>query len=773
MRWRSVLSGRLVGSIGIASWPSWPRFVRHAGGIFLGHQGGSFGFGLASSRLWIPFATSDQSQREQGSNAGSKPQGQLWHGALGSAKTPPCVFCEGSHYHDECAKVTDLNQRTVAIRKSGRCFNCLRLGHTVSYCTVEKKCFYCSKVGAHHSSICPQRDTVKAERANMSIDQNLRDLTTDPGQLAIDEKTVMKTALVMVSNPNNPQDPIKVRLFFDTGTSRSYVTPRSAKRLKLAPCHERVLFINRFGDPNDPPLEIATETAKIDFKALNGDTIRLSVEISDKTLQRMSKVSILPEVLQKLPNVPLSDQPLPANTPVDVDIMIGNDYYDDLIGPGRIDIGGGFRLIQSDFGWIMSGRLPEDDSQRRDELSHLILPDERRGHNLYKEAPVMLEDLFSLESIGIKQEPNPISDDQALEMFLKTVKFEDGRYQVTWPYKNIAVDLPTNYSLAQRRLRSLLNRCHAKNRFDFLEQYDQVMRTQLEKGITEIVTDLSTPHRVHYLAHHGVETPSRTTKLRIVFDASAKESRDRPSLNEAMHRGQVFLENIVSLLLRFRDYPIAIIADIEKAFLQVGLQESERDVTRFLWVRDFRQPPTGDNLQTLRFLRVSFGIVASPFLLGATLVYHLKKAQTPTALKTANDIYVDNVVTGVASASEAMEYYRETKLLFREAGMNLREYSSNDSEFMTSVPEVDRVDDRRVKVLGIIWDRVDDTLRIKAPDKMTEPATKKTLLSDLFKVFDPLGLAVAVTIRGRMLLQRVTKQRCSWSSPLPADVANE
>ena len=80
------------------------------------------------------------------------------------------------------------------------------------------------------------------------------------------------------------------------------------------------------------------------------------------------------------------------------------------------------------------------------------------------------------------------------------------------------------------------------------------------------------------------------------------------------------------VLLRFRTYYIAILSDIEKAFLQVGIQESERDVTRFLWFKDPTRPDkVNGNLCVYRFCRVPFGIICSPFLLEATLQYHLKQ----------------------------------------------------------------------------------------------------------------------------------------------------
>ena len=117
-----------------------------------------------------------------------------------------------------------------------------------------------------------------------------------------------------------------------------------------------------------------------------------------------------------------------------------------------------------------------------------------------------------------------------------------------------------------------------------------------------------------------------TTKVRIVYDASVKASKDVKSLNECLYQGPITFPNMCNILLRFGVYPIAILADIEKAFLQIGVQEHDRDMTRFLWYTDPTKPEKIEgNLSIYRFCRVPFGIVCSPFLLEGTLRFHLKR----------------------------------------------------------------------------------------------------------------------------------------------------
>ena len=134
------------------------------------------------------------------------------------------------------------------------------------------------------------------------------------------------------------------------------------------------------------------------------------------------------------------------------------------------------------------------------------------------------------------------------------------------------------------------------------------------------------PHK-HYLPHHAVVTPAKTTtKVRVVYNASDKTRQANKSLNECLRRGPVMPPNLCGLLLKFRFSPIAVVGDIEKAFLSVGLQPADRDVTRFLWLKDPNNTNLENNTQIYRSCRVPFGVISSLFLLSATITYHLQKS---------------------------------------------------------------------------------------------------------------------------------------------------
>lgn len=107
-----------------------------------------------------------------------------------------------------------------------------------------------------------------------------------------------------------------------------------------------------------------------------------------------------------------------------------------------------------------------------------------------------------------------------------------------------------------------------------VKQYGDIIDDQLKKGVIEKVPNCSNHSKKHYIPHHAVVNPAKaTTKMRIVYDASAKTKKENKSLNQCLHKGPVLLHDLVGILLRFRLNKIVLVSDIEKAFLQVGLTE--------------------------------------------------------------------------------------------------------------------------------------------------------------------------------------------------------
>ncbi|CAC5360795.1 unnamed protein product [Mytilus coruscus] len=224
--------------------------------------------------------------------------------------------------------------------------------------------------------------------------------------------------------------------------------------------------------------------------------------------------------------------------------------------------------------------------------------------------------------------------------------------------------------------------------------------------------------------------------------------------------------------MRFRLDKIAMVADMEKSFLQVGLQEDERDVTRFMWLKDCANTYVErQNIQEYRFCRVPFGVISSPFLLAATIEHHVDMYNTPIADKIMNNIYVDNLISGCASVQEALKFYSGAKYIFKEAAMNLREWISNSSSINELLPASDKTDVLQVSVLGHIWNIEDDKVAVKSSKFTVCPGktTKRRTLMELAKIFDPIGLFSPIIISGKMFLQDLWKRNLKWDHELSTE----
>ena len=145
--------------------------------------------------------------------------------------------------------------------------------------------------------------------------------------------------------------------------------------------------------------------------------------------------------------------------------------------------------------------------------------------------------------------------------------------------------IPDNFSTAKSRLNSLQRKFEKEP--SLFENYSDIIEDCKSQGIIEEVKDSGKLGNVHYLSHQPVVRTERdTTKLRIVFDASSKTSNE-PSLNQLLHSGPCLLPLLYDILLRFRLRKFAVTSDIKQAFLQIELDVTHGDFTRFLWFSNF------------------------------------------------------------------------------------------------------------------------------------------------------------------------------------------
>ena len=166
-------------------------------------------------------------------------------------------------------------------------------------------------------------------------------------------------------------------------------------------------------------------------------------------------------------------------------------------------------------------------------------------------------------------------------------RLDDGTYSTRLPWKSHQLaPLPLNKGLTLKRLQSTTRKLE---RMGKLDEYHTVMVQQLEEGILELVPEVHTGKVIHYIPHQAViREEAESTKMRIVYDCSAKQNPQAPSLNDCLEVGPPLQPAIFDILLRNRMKPFCITGDIKKAFLEIKISPEDRDALRLLWYKQFK-----------------------------------------------------------------------------------------------------------------------------------------------------------------------------------------
>ena len=699
------------------------------------------------------------------------------------AKPLKCSFCADPHFNADCTKYNTPESRKKRLGELGCCYICLRAGHLAKKCPKgRRQCTSCGKT-SHHRLLCQVNPSSKStpnkkEQNTVAKEAPTSTVVTASSAAMKSTEIVLQTALVQFDG----DEPICARILFDTGSHRSYISSPLVERLKLPTARSETLSVSTFATTSAYRMTCAV--VQFDLPLSSGKLCMEAFVVPHITnpVERFPLQAADSEHLAKYVDIRLADPP-PLIEPISqrIDILIGLDYYWEIIESFYDTLPSGLKLLQSRLGVVICGRLhcSLPVSQLSPKCTTLLVStivDQTLNTDTFQTVDDFhthcpnVSDLWNLETIGIcdpiKETPLP---DTTQEFSDSSVRQIDGRYQVRWPWKT-SNGLRTNYGLALGRLKSLAKRFEIDR--SLFERYGKILQDQLSKGVIERVAAdvMSCVGTIkHYLPHHPVQTPSKTTtKLRIVYDASARVNKHDPSLNECLHRGPISLPSLCGILLRFRLDPIAMCSDVEKAFLQLSIHPEDRDATRFLWFRDSSIPDTShNNIETYRFCRVPFGLICSPFLLEATVWHHLCKYNSPTAALILDNVYVDNVMLGAHTIDKAIHIFHESVSMFKDASMNLREWTSNSVEFMSLIPSSSASGNKFPKVLGLSWDTEKDEIRIPGVAfSLESELTKRKAVQQLCRLYDPLGFLNPVIVHAKLFLQQLWSLK-SWDSPIP------
>ena len=569
--------------------------------------------------------------------------------------------------------------------------------------------------------------------------------------------TALPTAMVSLKTRDGTK---LVRALFDQGAQRSFIK-RGTLRDEDTPCHHTTLTIDGF---NSKGVEMQYDVTTVTIDMPTEESISMDVIVVDTLAERLNMTGVS-ELAQRLKAKGRNLADSFENTVhYPVDMLVGADYYYSFITPEEQDEG--VTIISSKFGDMLSGPINRESTSPQVSIITALKV------AATKEPERDVDLLWRLDTIGISPEEAHPDDMAALQQFNSSIKFADGKYVARLPWKAAHPTLPINYRLAQGRLVSNLKRLRSEP--EFLEHYDNIMQEQLQRGFIEKVSNMQPMEVCHYLPHHAVKKDSPTTPIRVVFDCSAKPHIDAVSLNDCLYPGPSMVPELPQMLMRFRLGSLAACSDIAKAFLMVGLDEQDRDFTRFLWPRDPKDPDSP--IDTYRFKVILFGATCSQFILNATIDHHLEKygGQRGITEKIKRNIYVDNLLVTASTKAELQDFHGSSKKILGDAGLNLREWATNDPELKELTQKEGEADARSiVPVLGLKWDTVKDTLMVAPKELESGKPTKRIILRGLAAQFDPLGLMTPITVKAKFLMKEIWQSKVSWDDELPEAITRQ
>lgn len=699
-----------------------------------------------------------------------------------------CLVCDNEHSLFSCRQFKELSvdERIDIAKRHRLCFNCLVPNHTSERCRIDRTCSV-PGCGRKHTKFLhkvslptkPSRalnheESLEASQHNTVLKQPISEASmarvgTFTGVGSI--KTALPILPVVIHNPLNGQS-VRTLALLDTGSTNTFCTNSLVQELSLQGKEETlvlstlekansrikamVVSFQVSGKDGEHTVDIrrayVTETLPI-----STDNLGTSVDVS-----RWRHLAFL-----ELPDVHEGR----------VELLIGQDAPDALI-PREVlssseDAPYAVRTV---LGWTLNGPLSPDPSTGLCASASVNF-----ASGSHSDLSYQLERFWAVDSVPTRNSDDSrwsMDDKRVIELWQKSIVYKNGHYELPIPFKREIPNLPLNISMAKDRLARLKTRLIRNPLLH--EQYTKYMKDLILKEYAELVPlpENNENGLVWYIPHHPVFNINKPGRIRVVFDCSARQ--DGASLNENVSQGPDLTNKLVGVLLRFRQEPIAVSADVEAMFHQVKVTPEHRNVLRFLWwpEGDMTKEPLAYRM-TVHLFGGSWSPSACSFALRRTAEDRLTLYPQDVVNTVLRNFYVDDCLKSVGTEGKATELIRELQELLSEGGFRLHKFVSNCPAVLSTLPaethgqvSTDRMlmsEGNQERVLGIKWNVVSDHIGIAVTVK-DKPFTRRGVLSIVSSIFDPLGYVSPFVLPAKRILQELCKRKLEWDEELPHDI---
>lgn len=683
-----------------------------------------------------------------------------------------CQFCTQEHDIYNCSLFLAKTpaERFNLTKERRWCTNCLGTKHSSFHCNSKMFCQNCMR--KHHTllhlDVSPHTNHNVQNNKASSTPNNITEASplNAPNKTSslisnLPSTTLLSTAIVEVKDACGNFKPMRALL--DSASQSNFITSKCFHKLSLTPYS---LSINICGIAQTNSRSTGGCECTIKPVGRNDPLFNLDFIILPQICHKQPSSSLSVENFSQFSDLNLADPKFHKSSPVD--LLLGADIFGFLLKGNSISSSIDKPIaLDTIFGWIVMGKI-KDSQYSTPSINTLLTTHESSLENSIKKFWA-LEEVPSVSKFS--------SDDLAAEERFKNTTFKnsEGKYVVELPFKGAEPSFSGSRDIALKRFISLEKRLlrdpslHAKYS-ECLKEYlvlNQMKPVSPPTGIT---------NNFYYIPHHCViKAESSTTKHRVVFDASAVDSNNK-SLNDCLLTGPKLQQDIISILLKFRLPSIVFTADIKQMYRQILINPKHTPYQRILYRFSPSEPIRDFELQT-----VTFGVSSSPYLALRTIqqVAQEQEKNFPLACETLqSDIFIDDLLSGQNSLEEAKKLQKDLISVLKTGNFVLRKWASNNPLLISHLPPSDcQVDpfsldldsQSTLKVLGLLWNFKTDIFTFKvAPRNL--PCTKRNMLSELARIYDPLGFLVPLTVTLKLLIQNCWASAVDWDSQVPQKI---
>ncbi|GBP95433.1 hypothetical protein EVAR_68848_1 [Eumeta japonica] len=683
-----------------------------------------------------------------------------------------CVICKSNHPLRNCPQFLkfDPQKRNKIVSNNNICINCLAYTHVKKDCPSKFSCSHCKK--DHHSLLhffqFPNHQTstsFKDQRPETSAQGRERGALPTANHIACSDKEssqrniLLPTAIVQLRHQG---EDFNARAFIDQGSEKTFISKNLQQQLML-PTESKTFQIHGIGG------QIVAQSNAVCHLTLYSKSHSRYIEV---------QAIVVPKITRMLPSCVISKSDIPLTElktlqladpdfykPGHVDLLIGSNILPQILLDGVRTVSLSLMAQFTIFGWIISGPI-----QNISTASFSIGVTEVNSDALNDQ----LKKFWEQEEVPTQR---PVSEeDKYCEALFQRTTFRnsEGRYVVKLPFKP---EYPSKLSLGTSRAVAKAQFFHMertlKKKPELAESYGKVLGEYIDLNHMGPTISSENVSRFgcnsFYLPHHAVVKPeSRSTKVRVVFNASKKTSSGL-SLNDVLYVGPTLQADLMSLILKWRLYKFVFNGDIEKMYRQILVYKEDTQFQRILFRKSTNAP-----IQDYALKTVTFGVNCAPYLAIRTLIQLADDSQQlfPKAARIlTQETYVDDVLSGSYDISSAIDSLSQLILALNSAGFPLKKITSNCSEILASVPKENLLDCNFLKLqeasstktLGIQWNALVDSFSYTLePFALEGSITKRKILSMIAKLFDPAGWISPIIVQAKLILQQLWLDGTGW-----------